>query len=404
MQPMQEEGTDQIDIVFSEIIPKFSTETIDLPDLYSFMLSSKKAKEWVDNLLKFRKRELATTSESYSKFFLNYLTIHRLSEIDPRNLKKVSINFKHFPSIILKTPLLKEKILDEIKYSLLKNKNSLESLSLTHLTEDSLFFLESKYQKNPQKHRDWWISFLGQLKEFQNLRRLDLSNNHVGDQTGKVMADSLSQLKNLTFLDLSWNNFEDQSGQEIAIGLQSCSKLDYLDLKGNKDFGKQGRLAITKAITLLSELTYLDLSWNYFGAAEEKELADSIEKLTKLKHLNLEKNSFYGGGEKIAKAIVKLQFLNYLNLNQCQLGAKEESAIKIAQALRELPKLNFLDLNGNSFTNLVGSHIAESLEKLEELRYLDLSDNSFENDIRIGITAVIQPLLNSHQLSFMINQ
>jgi hypothetical protein len=139
---------------------------------------------------------------------------------------------------------------------------------------------------------------------------------------------------------------------------------------------------LAKRLACLSQLTTLDLQYNYIGTSGTAALAG----LTQLKSLNLRHNKIDAEG---AAYLAKLSQLTSLNLEQNQIGAQGATTLAVltqlnflnlrytgigdtgATSLANLTQLISLDLSHNH----IGARGVSALAKLSQLTSLDLSDN-----------------------------
>jgi len=68
---------------------------------------------------------------------------------------------------------------------------------------------------------------------FKNLEELDLSGNLMGDNSGRIIIDSLLTLRKLKFLDISQNRLTDRLNEKIQDILVVLKSLENLFLKWN---------------------------------------------------------------------------------------------------------------------------------------------------------------------------
>ncbi|KAK4268380.1 hypothetical protein QN277_025047 [Acacia crassicarpa] len=180
-------------------------------------------------------------------------------------------------------------------------------------------------------------SFTGQipleLSKLPNLLHLLVDNNNFFGH----LPPEFSMLPALRILQVDNNNF---SGTEIPSTYANFSKLVKLSLR---NCSLEGAVPDLSSIT---ELTYLDLSWNHLtGPIPSKKLSDNMTTI------DLSNNRINGS---IAGGIKLLPFLQRLSLENNSLSGSIPSSIW----------LNFtrdanltIDLRNNSFSDISGSSI-----------------------------------------------
>lgn len=84
---------------------------------------------------------------------------------------------------------------------------------------------------------------------FLSLAEVDLSDNKLGDEGAKAIADMLKENGSLVLLKLSGNNFTDRSAEHISPALITNTKLQHLDLSHNAlgERAGEGDEAISKS-------------------------------------------------------------------------------------------------------------------------------------------------------------
>ncbi|KAJ4843724.1 hypothetical protein Tsubulata_012875 [Turnera subulata] len=236
---------------------------------------------------------------------------------------------------------------------------------------------------------------------------LDLLNQPVSFATqsnlrGEV-ADSLFSLTHLQYLDLSFSNF---SGTQIPILLGSLRELKYLNLSSAQFQGK-----VPLHIKNLSNLKYLDLSWNDGLIVDDLQW---VSTLSSLKVLDL-------SGVNLSKADNWLHSISMLPSSLVELHLSSSNLPRISlSSPTNLTSLAFLDLSSNHFNssippwlfnnsklqylnlseNSLRGSIPDEVGKLSRLSFLDLSYNELEGDI----PETLGNLCNLHQLSLAHNR
>ena len=209
----------------------------------------------------------------------------------------------------IKTEQLTEKI-----RAILRNKDiDTDVITQTELNEIDELDLSRHFLNN--------VDAIGGLQYLTGLKTLNLSNNNL-DNADIAM---LSSMKNLVELDLSHNNISD------IEGLKSNTKLQKLDLSYNK----------------------LDTTENYNPIG-------SLNRLGKLKYLNLENNSICN-----ITPISNLTDIVSLKLNSNAITPSSIDSIVGLTALREIG-LGYND----TLSDLSAFY---SLQYVDKLEYVDLS-------------------------------
>ena len=104
---------------------------------------------------------------------------------------------------------------------------------------------------------------------------------------GAALAPALSLLTALTSLDLSANYFGDAGAQALAPALSSLSRLACLQL-GRNGIGEAGAAALAAPLRYLTALSSLGLNpYNHFGENGVRLLIPALAHLPSLKHLVL---------------------------------------------------------------------------------------------------------------------
>jgi Leucine-rich repeat (LRR) protein len=252
------------------------------------------------------------------------------------------------------------------------------------------------------------IHTLAPIKEFKNLKKLDLSSNqftehselsyfpkieelnlsgNTVDSIGEYKLEHLPQLENLTKLDLSNNSISDFNG------LKNFKNLEYLDISDTKQDN-------IKSLPRLANLKILNISRNIPG---DLSVLNRFPTLAVLKINST--NSIY------LKNLPPLKTITELEISNINLGDYDWEAIKAVNNLIGLKKLdlssnnlknlylvndslfelkmktkNFSSLTSNvpcmiEDLNLASNKIfyLDGVEKIEYLTLLNVSDNSISN-------------------------
>ncbi|XP_020888528.1 receptor-like protein 12 [Arabidopsis lyrata subsp. lyrata] len=223
---------------------------------------------------------------------------------------------------------------------------------------------------------------LSSLGNFSNLTTLDLSENHFSGQ----IPSSLGNLLHLTFLDLTDNNFVG----EIPTSLGNLSHLTILLLGANKFVGE-----IPSSVGNLSHLTDLALCENNLAG----EIPSSFKNLLHLTNLDLSQNnlvgeipSFFGSFNRLVSLSVEnnkfsgnfpLSLLNLTNLSELSLSSNQFTGM-LPPNMSSLSNLEFFYADANAFTGPIPS----SLLNIPSLTYFGLSYNQLNGTLEFGNTSL----------------
>eukprot|EP01018_Ginkgo_biloba_P023838 Gb_27191 [translate_table: standard] len=192
-----------------------------------------------------------------------------------------------------------------------------------------------------------------EITNLSALRSLNISNNMFN---GSLPAN-ISKLKNLEMLDAYNNNL---TQPRLPRKINRLRKLKHLDLGGNYISG-----SIPGEYGKLKKLKYLSLAGNRLTGRIPGELGN-LKKLQKL--LLGYFNAFIGG---IPAELGNLSKLVYLDMASCYLDGT------IPWELGNLENLNSLFLHSNHLSGPIPSHLGN----LVSLMSLDLSDNELTGEI-----------------------
>ncbi|KAG2696104.1 hypothetical protein I3760_07G043200 [Carya illinoinensis] len=250
-----------------------------------------------------------------------------------------------------------------------------------------------------------------ELSAFENLERLDLSDNRLTDGLTPKELHGLSKLSKLKHLILRGNNFGNQTFKVLGAQLPA---LESLDLSYNY---MEGPLSIKEfhGLSKLSKLKHLDLSGNYFGkqilrvlgaqlpALKSLSLFDNriegplsikdLANFSRLEILDMGANRLNGSISPYIEALssAKAISLSYNNFNGdfpsqdlCRLKKLEEFDISyndfegiLPRCINNISSLRVLDIFGNRFIGNLSSSLVANLNPTT-IEYIDLSHNLFE--------------------------
>ncbi|MDF2378770.1 MAG: hypothetical protein P1V18_00910 [Candidatus Gracilibacteria bacterium] len=203
--------------------------------------------------------------------------------------------------------------------------------------------IRSLYIQNLSAEDAIRISKILQIKNCQ-LKSLDISENYIGPEGGKVIAKALKsehcQLQSLNIWD---NNLGPEEGKAIGEALQSqhC-QLKSLDISDN-NLGPEAGKAIAEALQSKNcQLKSLDMSDNILDPEGGKAIAEALQSENcKLQNLNISRNLL--GFEEINTIFEALKSedckLQSINMGYIMLTEKQKPLIQeIVETLRSQGK------------------------------------------------------------------
>ncbi|GKV27248.1 hypothetical protein SLEP1_g36441 [Rubroshorea leprosula] len=232
----------------------------------------------------------------------------------------------------------------------------------------------------------WHNSYLNAslFLPFEELKSLNLAENGINGFVENEDFHRLSKLSNLEFLDLSWNDFN----SKILFSLSELSSLKSLNLAGNH-FQVSNHTNGFKRLSKLRSLEILDLSDNDLNNGILTSLSDFLS----LKSLNLANcNLMIASNHKEGF----MRFSNLRNLKILDLSGNDLN-INILTSLGELPSLKSLSLRGCNLMIASNHRDGADFEKLSGFRHLEFLDLSDNKDLNNNILSY----LNEQNLRFV---
>ncbi|CAD5119403.1 unnamed protein product [Dimorphilus gyrociliatus] len=258
------------------------------------------------------------------------------------------------------------------------------------------------------------------LKNFQNLKRLNLNNNSIKEEGAKAIFNTISEsnlkleeleigncsfglaaakslsstLKNLPelrILNLNNNLIKDEGAYKIfKVFYDFNNKLSEISLDGCQ-FGCSTAIKLAKTLRSLPNLTKLVCCNN---PIKDEGLKAVIESLlvanNKLSHLDVYNCALTKNGiRRLSDILQKLKYLRNLVIGSNRL--ENDGINMISYNLSSEAILQKLILNDSSFGSLGARHLVSSLKYFTNLSELNLSDNPIKDDGIIAIFTKISP-------------
>ena len=188
------------------------------------------------------------------------------------------------------------------------------------------------------------------------------------------LSKALSVNSSLTNLDLFEVKIGDSGAASLSQALGVNSSLTNLNLRGNS-IGDSGAAFLSQAVAVNSSLTTLDLRWNSVGAPGAESLSQALAVNSSLTTLDLRWNSVGApGAESLSQALAVNSSLTTLDL--CWSGIGDSGAASLSQALAVNSSLINLVLSYNGVGPSGAVSLSEALEVNSSLTNLVLSWNS----------------------------
>ena len=213
------------------------------------------------------------------------------------------------------------------------------------------------------------------IKLMTSLKYLDLNKQFFLQNSTYNIIKSVSKLRKITYLDLSTNGLNKKSLKYLLDNIESLKNLKELKLRNifwgdKKTVRKTYTKFLSKIILSLPKLEYLDLSYNKLEDKHINKLAESICSLPNLKYLDLSGNLIKGDFTEFTKFIKENNRITHLNLRYNELS--NDCSQNLLSFLQKLSKLKNLNIGNNKKSNL--GQIIDVLPSLSEIRDLNISN------------------------------
>ena len=206
----------------------------------------------------------------------------------------------------------------------------------------SIAFTDNLYDLKLKVNDNVVAGIVKSLHQAPKLRYVNLSGNNLHGSVSDF-TENLQLLTQLTILGLRDVHFRDEDCMLLAKSLQYLCWLRALNLSDNP-LG-QGIRELAKHLIDVPHLTYLQLLNTQMGKEEVEAVACSLQSISKLKVLDLSSNPLCQGTIELSKHLNSVPHLTQLELKATQMGEDEVTAV--ARALKGLPALKLLNLSCN---------------------------------------------------------
>ena len=215
----------------------------------------------------------------------------------------------------------------------------------------------------------------------------------ISDPTSELLSIlyNLRHLTRLAKLVLSGVGMGNQECQLLATALKYVNQLRLLRLSSNP-LG-HGISGLAKHLRNVPHLEWLCLNDTQMGEEEVTALARSLQTVTQLSKLDLSNNPLGHGISELAKHLHSVPHLKELYLNDTQMGEEEVTAL--AHSLKNVTQLSKLHLSNNPLGHGI-SELAKHLHNVPHLKEFYVIDTQMGEE---EVTVLAHSLKNMTQLS-----
>lgn len=344
-----------------------------------------------------------------SSFRIRNLAIYRLwnAKILLLNIEKLSIKF----------PKMTEK-LAKVLFDTLENCSSLKSLKLKKIPENIMQMVCGEIGKLQKLNSldiseseikiKCTISLANSLKNLHSLEELNLSNKKIlgkikeKSKSREKILNAISSLENLKILNLSDNHFGLEQNLNFSNAIQNMKSLEVLDLGNNSISRTEDVKAICIALGELFNLTSINLSGNGIGPDDTEFVSATLAKLPNLTVFRYSNNNAGAlGGLHLSKSLIILK--NLIEVDVSCNSLMENGAQAVVESLKNSSKLQRLYLSNNVLRTNGARKISSHLGKFLTLEELNLAGNNISDKGLIEILAHLKPLKNLKAIDLSLN-
>jgi len=228
----------------------------------------------------------------------------------------------------------------------------------------------------------------------EDIIELDITDNAIGPQGAKYIAQALKLNETLEILNLSENRIQSFGIKLICASLLVNSTLTTLNLSGN---GLRDRDApfIATVLRKNSSIVDLDLSHNEFGDKSGSFFGQTLWKNKTLRRIDLSWNQFKDPGSFFLLGGIRKNMRGLESVNLAFNGLSTPDMTMLFEILKRHRTLKELDISGNQLIPDHGVVIAAAMETNNRLETLRLGLNAIGSTSAFAILrAVLRPACN----------
>lgn len=206
------------------------------------------------------------------------------------------------------------------------------------------------------------------FEHITKLTNLDISCNFISDTGVLALGQSLSLMTNLTYLNLSYS-------------------LEHVTYNNNRESGTLSLIALAQYLVHMINLTDFNLSGNNIGVQGAIALASCLPYMSKLIHFNLRNNNIGAQGAiALASSLPYMSKLTTLVLSHNKIHA--QGATALASNFIHMTQLARLDLSNNKIAGQGVKALVPSLTHMTNLTYINLN----ANNIKKGVISILKEI------------
>lgn len=374
---------------------KCENQIIKISDIIGFSTKKNIKNTFIINLSNIDKILFSRHSFDYFSFLIKSQNSDLKKIIFKGDIKK-NINLRSIYTLFLNI-LLYNKNINALKFT------DVYLSSDTQIRENESLRRLSIYKEPINQSLLELVNFLNYS---HNIRYLNISNCFIGDEGLKFLCKNFTNYS-IIEINLTKNHLKENSGFYLADFIPKLRNLESLILADNS-ITDPGLTALATAISLMNQgsLRYLDLSNNSIGENESRSFVDFIQKYQNLKELNLSRNTLTSPAANSIGIYLKLvKGLIKIDLTKCELNEESSplliknldssaieniildsnplgqvGAILLANMLRINKNIKTISLNNCWITGMGITLLAKNCENNTVLKEIDLRNNKLNNE------------------------